>query len=89
MLIKSDREMASFAKTFLTLFQAACCDSLSNLKQPNLKKADAIYSEHALNEPLLSEPVCFDFAVKMKKIDIWKINVPQVSRPCHTHDDFI
>ena len=24
-----------------------------------------------------------------EKIDIWKIDVPQVSRPCHTHDDFI
>ena len=24
------------------------------------------YSERALNEPLLSEPVCYDFVVKMK-----------------------
>ena len=24
-----------------------------------------------------------------EKIDIWKIDVPQVSRLCHTHDYFI
>ena len=31
----------------------------------------------------------FWFCSQNEKIDIWKINVPQVSRPCHTHDDFI
>ena len=41
-LIKPDRELLRFAKTFLTLFRAARCDSLFNLKQPKAKKADDI-----------------------------------------------
>ena len=83
--------LENFAKSFFRKYPIYSKTQLNEILEVSiLRKLSQINinSECAFNDPLLSEPVFFYFAVKMKKIDIWKIDVPQMSRPCHKKSFF-